>query len=506
MSAATSQTADDDDQPPPADGGCRCTVLVIGEGDLTEETVRALEVAGARVTHLAAPCVDDVREALEDGGVDSVAVVSGEDPIVLRMALMVRAVSADIPLLLTIFDPTMAAETQQAFSNTRVTSLADIVAPSLAGPCIDERFVAVDTGGDHPVGLVQDGDKLHEEPISKRRPRRVEALVRALFRPYDKSAGLLLFGAIGLVGVFLIETITAVFVLDESFVDAFYGSAKTIVTVDPNLEISKGPDWYKVFTSATMIVGFVFAAGFTAGLVNRVIERRLTGIVGRRAGPRRDHVVVVGLGQVGLRLCLVLREAGIPVLAVERNEEGELLGLARRLGLPVLLGRGSDPFLMNRLSLPNARAVAAVTANDLENIAVAMAARSAQCDIRVVMRVGDGEVANDTRSLLPLGLVRDVHRLAAALLAAMALGDDAQSVVCIDDDAHLRFADGRLQHTGLDTLADADADADAEGKADAGARADAGDMSSAGNKAADEAAAAGDKAAGEKADEPSARG
>ncbi len=478
-------SADGDSQPSQPDDGPRCTVLVIGEGDLTEETVRALEVADACVKHLPQPCEGDVREALE-GGVDSVAVVSGEDPIVLRMALMVRAVSSDVPLLLTIFDPTMAAETAKAFSKTQVTSLADIVAPSLAGPCIDERFVAVDTDREDPVGLVRDGDELREEPICKRRPRRVEALLRALFRPYDKSAGLLLFGAIGLVSVLLLETITAVFVLHESFVDALYGSAKTLVTVDPNLKISKGPDWYKVFISATMIVGFVFAAGFTAGLVNRVIERRLTGLVGRRAGPRRDHVLVVGLGQVGLRLCLVLREAGIPVLAVERNEEGELLGLARRLGLPVILGRGSDPDLMNRLSLPKARAVAAVTANDLENIAVAMAARHAQCDIRVVMRVGDGEVANDTRSLLPLGLVRDVHRLAAALLAAMALGKAAESVVCIDDDAHLRFADGRLQHTGVDTLADADADA---------ATTTAGDMSTAGDTAA----------AAEESGEPSAR-
>jgi hypothetical protein len=96
----------------------------------------------------------------------------------------------------------------------------------------------------------------------------------------------LLVGAIGLVGVFLLETVTAVFVLDELFTDAFYGSAKTLVTVDPNLKISEGPGWYKLFTSATMIVGFVFAAAFTAGLVNRVIERRLTGLVGRRAGPR----------------------------------------------------------------------------------------------------------------------------------------------------------------------------------------------------------------------------
>ena len=418
-----------------------------------EETVRALEASGARVTQVGRPNEREVQDALKGGGVNSVAVVAEDDAVVLRMALMVRAVSDEVPLLLTIFDPTMAEEMEQDLPNTHVTSLADIVAPTLAGPCIDERFTAVSLDGDCPVGLVEDGDDIREEPIPQLRPRRPEALLRALFTPYDKSAGLLLFGAIGLVTIFLVEAVSAVFVLDEKVIDSIYGSAKTLVTVDPNPAVSKGPGWYKLFTSATMIIALVFAAGFTAGLVNRVIDRRLTGLVGRRAGPRRDHVVVVGLGEVGLRLCLVLRACGMPVIAIERNEDGELLGLAKTLGVPVLVGRGADPSLMERVSLPKARAVAAVTADDLENIAVAMAARKVHRQVRVVMRVGDGEVANETRSLLPLGLVRDVHRIAGALLAALASGQKAERVVCIGDVAHLRFADGRLERTELETLA-----------------------------------------------------
>ena len=428
-------------------------VVVIGEGDLAEETVRALEAPGARVSRLGQPDEDAVRDALKPGDVDSVAVIAGEDPIVLRLALMVRAVSDDVPLLLTIFDPTIAEQITREWPNTQVTSLADIVAPSLAGPCIEERFTAVSVDGEHPVGLVEEGEGVREEPIPKRRPRQAEALLRALFTPYDKSAGLLLFGSIGLVTVFLIEAVTAVFVLDQTVTDAIYGSAKTLVTVDPNPEVTKGPGWYKLFTSATMIVALVFAAGFTAGLVNRVIGRSLTGIVGRRAGPRRDHVVVVGLGQVGLRLCLLLRACEVPVIAIERDEHGELLGLAKTLGLPVLVGRGADPSLMERVSLAKARAVAAVTSDDLENIAVAMAARKVHPEVRVVLRVGDGEVANETRSLLPLGLVRDVHRIAGALLAALAVGHEVDRILCIGDETHLRFPDGRLERTELDTLA-----------------------------------------------------
>ena len=307
--------------------------------------------------------------------------------------------------------------------------------------------------GGTPVGLIEGDGEVSEEKIRFPRPRRAEALARALFTPYDKSAGLLLFGAIGLAAVFTLETVTAVFTLDQSAIDAIYGSAKTLVTVDPNPKVADGPGWYKLFTSVTMLVALLLVAAFTAGLVNRVVERRLTGLIGRNAVPRRDHVVVVGLGQVGMRLCLLLRACKIPLIAVESDEDGERVGIAKELGLPVVIGRASDPSLMRRLSLHRARAVAAVTADDLVNISVAMTARGIHADIRTVLRVGDGDVANETRSLLALGIVRDVHRLAAALLAAKILGRDAEWVVCLDDKAHLWFPDGRLERAELDALA-----------------------------------------------------
>jgi Trk K+ transport system NAD-binding subunit len=169
--------------------------------------------------------------------------------------------------------------------------------------------------------------------------------------------------------------------------------------------------------------------------------------------PRRYHVVVVGRGLLGLRLCTTLRACKVPVVAVEQEENAENVGVAREAALPVVVGRGADPSLMRRLSIPRARAVALVTSDDLENISAAMTARGIRDDVRVVLRVGDGEVANETRSLLALGLVRDVHRIAATLLARMALGDEAQSVVCLGDEAHLRFPDGRLERAQLDTLA-----------------------------------------------------
>jgi Trk K+ transport system NAD-binding subunit len=353
-------------------------------------------------------------------------------------------------MLVTIFDPTMAAQVDRELEHCEVTSMADIVAPSLAGPCLGDDLVAVREDRDPPVGLRETGE---EVPIEVPDRRRLSALAAAVFAPYDKSAALLLWGALGLAVVLLLETIACMTVLGQGVIDAAYGSAKTLVTVDPNDEVADGPAGLKAFLTGTMLVTLVLEASFTAGLVNRLINRRLTGLFGRRAVPRRDHVVVVGLGQVGLRLCLLLRRCGIGIVAVDDREEGENVGLARELGFPVVIGRGADPSLLRRLSLPRACALAAVTDDDLANISIAMAARDVNPDLRVVLRAGDGRVANETRSLFRIGLVRDVHRIAAVLIAARATGSDAVRVVCVGDDAHLMYEDGRLEEAAVSASA-----------------------------------------------------
>jgi hypothetical protein len=426
------------------------TVLLIGDGDLAEETRQALDAEGADVYRMKAPEEREVMHALEGGGIDRVVVVSREDAVVLRTALMVRNCDPDVPMLVTIFDPTMAGQVDRDLEHCEVTSMAEIVAPSLAGPCLGEDLVAVNDAGERPVGVRETGDGgVEETPIEVPDQRRVAALVSAVFAPYDKSAALLLWGALGLIVILVLETVACMAVLGQGFTDAAYGSAKTLVTVDPNDEVADGPKGLKLFLTVSMLTALVFEASFTAGLVNRLVNKRLTGLVGRRAVPRRDHVVVVGMGQVGLKLCLLLRACGIGIVAVDDREEGENVGFAREFGFPVVIGRGADPSLLRRLSLQRACALAAVTDDDLENISIAMAARSVNEELRVVLRAGDGRVANETRSLFRIGLVRDVHRIAAVLIAARATGSEATRVVCVEHEAHLLFDDGRLEEAAV---------------------------------------------------------
>ena len=78
-----------------------------------------------------------------------------------------------------------------------------------------------------------------------------------------------------------------------------------------------------------------------------------------------------------------------------------------------------------------------------------MSALSVHRDVRLVLRVGDGRLANETRSLFEIGLVRDVHRIAAGLIAAQATGSPASSVICSDERAHLLHDDGTVEEAAI---------------------------------------------------------
>ena len=418
-------------------------VLLLGDGDLADETAAALEAAGAAVRRLEDPSHDQLREALREDP-DSVTVVSRDDGWPLRAALLVRDLDDDVPIVATIFDQPTGAQLEREIRRCTITSLADIVAPVLAGPCLDDDLTALVVEGGEPVGLSCDGGKVRDVPVPAPRPRRARALVWAVLRPFDRSAALVFFGALGLVAVLVLETLAAAAVLDQHIVDAFYGAVKTLVTVDPNPAVQDGPKWFKLFVSATMLIALVFAAAFTGGLVERLVGRNLTGLLGRRAVPRSDHVVVVGLGQVGLRLCELLRRAGYSVVAVDDREDGENVGHARRLGFPVVIGRGADPSLLERLSLHRAMALAAVTADDIVNVRVALAAREQAPDLRLVLRAGSNAAGGETRSLRRLGHVRDAHRIGAVSITGTALGGAPSHVVVDGDTAQLRGADGSL--------------------------------------------------------------
>ncbi len=422
-------------------------VLLIGNDELTDVTHRALRSAGAIVTNLRDHGDAAIRTAL-GRPVDTVVVISKDDHVSLRSALVVEGISPGIPLVVTVFDRDVAAELDRAARNVRVMSMADIVVPALAGPCLADHLLSLHRAPEGLRGITAGDDGPRIEPLAPpRRPpaARLLAALEAMLRPHELSAKILLGGALGFLLVLAIDVLATMLVLHEDSVEAFYTATKAIVTVGPNHLVDEGPTWFKGFSALLMLAALAFTALLTAGVVNRLLDRRLTAMTGRRVLPRSGHVVVVGLGQVGMRLCLLLQELGAPVLAIEIDPETDYVSRAKDCGIPVVIGRGSSGFVLRRLSLRRARALAAVTSDEVENIAIVVSAHGEHPPLRTLLRAGRGEVRNETRALLGLGIVRDVYRIGGTVLAAAALGSDASEAFLHERTVYLVGPDGHIE-------------------------------------------------------------
>lgn len=403
-------------------------MLLIGAGPLADATSRALHAGGAHAHRLAKPTDQEIREALVDR-VERVVVVSRFDHVALRWALVVAYNRPHAAILVTIFDRHVAAELQGTVANVRVLSMAEVVAPAIAGPCLDPRLMSLVRGPAGATGVSAPEGAPRPVPRTWATPgfgRWTVAKAEVLLRPFDTSARILVYGLAGFLGVLLVEIVVTALLKGIPVVDAFYVTTKVTVTVGPNPAADQAGPWFKILSAVAMLLALGFTAVLTAGLVNRLLDPRLTGIVGRAAVPRRDHVIVVGLGQVGQRLCELLRDLHVPVVAVEQNSQGTNITRAKDRRLPVVIGDGSDHRTLARLSIRNARALAAVTSDDVENIAVAVAARRLREDLHVALRAGDGDATSQTQSLFHIGVVRDVYRIAASALAAVVLGYDVR--------------------------------------------------------------------------------
>ncbi|MBA3264588.1 MAG: hypothetical protein H0T69_19395 [Thermoleophilaceae bacterium] len=125
------------------------------------------------------------------------------------------------------------------------------------------------------------------------------------------------------------------------------------------------------------------------------------------------------------------------MVAIDEREDGENVGHAKQLDLPVVIGRGADPSLLKRLSLEHALALVAAQTTICRTSPSRWPHAALAPELRLVLRAGSSATAGETRSLERLGRVRDVHRIGAVYLAGLALGSAASHVVVDGETAHL---------------------------------------------------------------------
>ena len=180
----------------------------------------------------------------------------------------------------------------------------------------------------------------------------------------------------------------------------------------------------KSYTIALSLIGAAVVAIVYALITDAIIRSRLLQTLGARAVPKtiRDHVIVRGLGSIGYRVALGIRARGVPVVVVERSEDARFGAAARAAGIPVIQGDGRLPMVLDEVDIRSARAIVAVTTDDLANLTTTLNARAVRPGLRCVVRVFDPDFATRVREGFAIRFTRSVTQLAAPAFAAATIG------------------------------------------------------------------------------------
>ena len=194
-----------------------------------------------------------------------------------------------------------------------------------------------------------------------------------------------------------------------------------------------------MFAVLLMMAGALFVAVFFALVTNMLVSRRIEESLGRqKITVLRDHVLVIGLGTVGLRVVRQLRDAGRDVVVVEMDEHNRHLGQLRALGVPVLIADATLPEVLASARLSTASAVAVLTSDDLANLETGLAVRDQLGprwpDVPVALRIFDPQLAHSVQQTFGFRHVRSTAALAAPWFVGAALGLDVLSTFYAGDE------------------------------------------------------------------------
>jgi Trk K+ transport system NAD-binding subunit len=275
---------------------------------------------------------------------------------------------------------------------------------------LSPRLLPFDAGSADLVLAAADG-----APRPLPRPRR-----RAL-RSTARAARGLLGHKLGVAFLILIVVLVLGFALLATASGFSLGNAAYLTFLDAAGAAVSSPGLPTAEKLAQVLLTFDGMA-FLPVITAAVVGARLTGSLRGRERPLSDHVIVVGLGNVGTRVVGQLHDLGIDVACVDRNPSAMGMALARRLGLRVVIGEAYREETLRAAGIDTCQALVSVTSNDIVNLETALHARALVSDLRLVLRLGDDDLAQRVQRNAGGGTVsRSVAYLAAPTFAAAML-------------------------------------------------------------------------------------
>ena len=351
-------------------GGAR--VLISGTNRLAAAIEEKLRAGGAPIARVAEDPAALTAAALAGAG--ALVLASDDDAGNVDMALTTRRLRPDLPLVIRLFDPELAAYVNATLNGAVILSMSSVAAPVLAR----ETLRAIGEAAVHPEVAAR----------AVRRGRRLRTPGRRRLDRVMLGAALTFVGIVAAATVFFAQT------LRLRPLDALYFVWTTVMTVGyGDITLRGAPDSAKLVGMGLMLVGAAFLAVLFAFFTSWVMTQRQDALRGRVRVRWKGHVVLAGGGHMGIGVAAELAASGRRIVVIERDEDRPHIDMLRAAGHRVIIADATKAEILELAGVKRAAALVALTDADPTNLHIALAARAQRSDLAVVMRAESAELS-----------------------------------------------------------------------------------------------------------------
>lgn len=189
------------------------------------------------------------------------------------------------------------------------------------------------------------------------------------------------------------------------WVDSLYFVVVTVSTVGyGDISVLHSGVGNQLAVVLMMLLSMLLVGLSLSAAMNTILRRRETLANGIRRYKDAGHVVVCGLGRVGIMVVDGLLKAGYRVVVVESSAESPFVGHARQLGASVYIGDATMTKTLQDVGVSKAAALLSLVNSDARNLEIALNGRSIYPGLMLVLRIYERDIAEEIRPLF------DIHR------------------------------------------------------------------------------------------------
>jgi Trk K+ transport system NAD-binding subunit len=468
-----------------AGAGHRGLVTAIVPPRLRADIPDLTGIRGVRVVH--AERLDErVFRTAGLAGAAALALVQPDDVTNLHAALCAQAVEPDLRLVIRMFNTGLGYGVRRLFADCAVLSDVSMAAPAFVAAALGEvapthfrharrtlhvarrsqvrpeqvvcaLTSAVVSGAGRVLVLPREPSPPDARPTDlvlaeasgkptgtavaarriirdRRRKRPDLAVGRAIRAALNRKLGIAVLAAL-----LVLVVSGAVLVHADPAVQGFWRSVYvTLLTAVGSSDVELKRSGLAQFAQLMLTLsGLALLPLITAAVVEGMVNAKLALAGGKVSRPHADHIVLVGLGNVGTRVLWQLHDLGIDVVAIDRKADARGAKVAEQLGVPLIIGDAAREETLRAASIATCKALVVLSTDDVTNLQSALNARAVRSDMRVVLRLFDGDFARRVQKAFNINISRSVSYLAAPAFAAAMLDREVLATIPVDRHALL---------------------------------------------------------------------